>query len=59
MCLYKRVSDQDSILMVYKNFFFGKEYSTNTVSCNRNFLTIKFTDVFMSFRAKIISLILM
>ena len=45
--------------MMYKDFFFAENHTSNTVSCRRDMLTIKFTDILVPVRTEVISLIFM
>ena len=57
MRIYQCVTDQDTIFMMYKQFLLLQDYPTYTVQSCRQFLTLKFTDVFMATRAVIVSVI--
>ena len=52
------VTNQYPVLMMYKNFLFAENNASHTVSSCRDMLAIKLTDILMSVRTKIISLIL-
>ena len=45
--------------MMYKDFFFAENHTSNTVSCRRDMFTIKFTDILVPVRTEVISLIFM
>ena len=43
--------------MMYKDFFFAEDNTSDTVSCRRDMLTIKLADILVSVRTKVVSLI--
>jgi len=45
--------------MMYKDFFFAENYSSNTVSCRRDMFTIKLTDILVPVGTKVVPLIFM
>ena len=53
------VTNQNPVLVMYKNILFTEDNTSHTVGSRRDMLAIKFTDILMSIRTKVISLILM
>ena len=59
VCINQSVSQQDAILIMLKNNLFLQQYATHSVKRCRHFVTIEFSNVLMSFRAEVITLVLM
>ena len=57
MGIDKRITNQNTVLMMYKNLFLTEDNASHTVSCSRDVLAIKLTDVFMSVGTEVIALI--
>ena len=59
MGIYQGITNQNSVFVVYKDLFFAENNSAYTVSCRRDMFAIKFADILMSIRTKVVSLIFM
>ena len=57
MRIQQSITNQDSIFMMYKDFFFAEDNTSDTVSCCRDMLTIKLADILVSVRTKVVSLL--
>jgi hypothetical protein len=58
MGIFKRIADEDTVLIVLEYHLFLKDYTTHTIEGGWNFVTVKLSDVLVTFRAEVVALIL-
>ena len=57
MCIYQSVTYENSVFVMLENNFFFQQYASHTIKSRRNLVAVELTNVFMSFRIVIITII--
>ena len=58
MGIFQCIADEDTVLIMLEHHFFFEDYTTHTIEGGWNFVTVKLSDVLVTFRAEIVALIL-
>ena len=58
MGILERVADKDTVFVVLEYHFFLQYYTTYTIDGRGNFVTVKLSDVLVTFRTVVVALIL-
>ena len=58
MGVNKCIADKDAVFIMLEDHLFLQEYTADTIKRGRHFVTIKLTDILMTFGAVVVALIL-